>query len=195
MNEKTKKLLNLYSRLTNERDMIGWLCTMHQNRVIYPNNPDATRRIQEQLNHASGLVSLVYIFALLEEGDFFSEGIKLISPEKKLELLAWKHIRHTGAHAPGGRASSYYSEFNKFMKSSEPGLSGLKQNCTFTDVSISLNPVMSWKFYEFVSNLVQSTVSISARKEPVAPVFAFSYPAILLITIGIMVFIFGWSII
>lgn len=40
---ETNQLLKLHERLMNESDMIGWLCTVHSNKVHYPNNPDASK--------------------------------------------------------------------------------------------------------------------------------------------------------
>jgi len=111
----------------DESEMIGWLCTVHRNSVRYNNNPEATKKIQGQLNHASNLIVLAYIWALLDEQDF-NEHNHWIRPRDRLELKAWKHVRHTGAHAPGGRANRYFDEFNDFMTSDYPGTSGLRQN-------------------------------------------------------------------
>ena len=68
--EETNNLLLLQKRLMDESDMIGWLCTVHRNAVKYSNNPEATKIIQGQLNNASSLISLAYIWAILDEQDF-----------------------------------------------------------------------------------------------------------------------------
>lgn len=160
--QETKEIVALMSRLMNEQDMIGWLCTVHQNRVHYGNNPQASKKIQEQLNHATNLVSLAYIWALLDEHGF-NETNRWLNESMRHELKAWKHIRHTGAHAPGGRARRYYDEFNSFMESSDSGRSGLKQNCTYTDNSISLTDGMNYRFFGFVQYLVQQAVGYCAN--------------------------------
>lgn len=126
--EETKKLQELQKRLMDEQNMIGWLCTVHRNKVEYKNNPTATREIQEQLNQASNLISLAYVWAILDEHEF-NENNKWIEAKYRIELKAWKHVRHTGAHAPGGRAHRYFDEFNEFMESDQSGISGLKKNC------------------------------------------------------------------
>ncbi|MFC2099029.1 hypothetical protein ACFLSP_04710 [Bacteroidota bacterium] len=160
--EETNKLLALQKRLMDESDMIGWLCTIHRNAVKYSDNPDATKRIQEQLNQASNLISLAYIWALLDEQGF-DENNHWISPKNRLELKAWKHVRHTGAHAPGGRANRYFDEFNEFMESPNSGISGLKKNCEYTDDSLSLSDTMNYRFFQFVQNLVKFAIGHCAN--------------------------------
>lgn len=160
--EKTNKLLALKKRLLEEHDMIGWLCTVHRNTVKYSNNPDATKKIQAQLNKASNLISLAYIWAILDEQGF-NENNRWIQPKARLELKAWKHIRHTGAHAPGARATRYYNEFNEFMESTDSGLSGLQKNCEYTDNSISLSDMMNYNFFQFIQNLVDTAIGYCAN--------------------------------
>lgn len=159
--EETKELLALQKRLMDERDMIGWLCTVHRNKVTYPNNPRATKTIQDQLNRASNLISLAYVWALLEEAGF-NEHNKWISSQERLELKAWKHIRHTGAHAPGGRASRYRDEFGEFMNSGV-GTSLLKQNCNWTANFIDLKDGMNFQFFQWTLELVKKAIAYCAN--------------------------------
>ena len=152
---ETNQLIALQKRLMDESNMIGWLCTVHRNTVNYKNNPAAAKEVQEQLNHASNLISLAYIWALLDEHGF-NENNHWIKPKDRLELKAWKHVRHTGAHAPGSRANGYFTDFNTFMEANGQGMSGLKQNCTYTENSISLADGMNYRFFQFIQNLVQT---------------------------------------
>ena len=161
--EETMKLLALQKRLMDEREMIGWLCTVHRNRVHYENNLEAIKKVQEQLNRATNLISLAYIWALLEEQEF-NEHNKWIKKPHRLELKAWKHIRHTGAHTPSGRAKRYYKEFNEFMESPDQGISSLKQNCEYTKNSIDLMDGMNYQFFNFVQSLVQTAIGHCANK-------------------------------
>jgi len=160
--EETKKLLALQKRLMDESNMIGWLCTVHKNKVNYTNNSEATKEIQNQLNTASNLISLAYIWALLDEQGF-NEHNHWIRPKNRLELKAWKHIRHTGAHAPGGRANGYRAEFDEFMEASGDGISGLKNNCSYTENSISLNDGMNHRFFDFANHLVKIAIGHCAN--------------------------------
>ncbi|PSN10255.1 hypothetical protein C7293_28820 [filamentous cyanobacterium CCT1] len=160
--EETMRLLALKKRLMEESNTIGWLCTVHRNRVHYENNPEASKKIQEQLNQATNLISLAYIWALLDEQGF-NEHNKWIKKSQRLELKAWKHIRHTGAHAPSGRARNYYKEFNEFMESPDQGISGLKQNCKYTGDSIDLVDGMNYRFFNFVQNLIQTAIGHCAN--------------------------------
>lgn len=165
--EETSQLLALQRRLMDESNMIGWLCTVHRNRVHYQNNPDASRSIQIQLNKASNLLCLAYVWALLDEQGF-NEHNHWIRPQDRIELKAWKHVRHTGAHAPGGRAKRYRDEFNAFMASDYQGLSGLKQNCDFTDDTLELRDGINYRFFQFVQHLVQIAIGHCANNnEPV----------------------------
>lgn len=159
---ETNQLLELNGRLLTESEMIGWLCTAHSNRVHYQNNREATNRVQQQLDKASNLICLAYIWALLDEHEF-NENNKWIRRKDRLELKAWKHVRHTGAHAPGGRADRYFDEFNSFMSSDETGLSGLKQNCKFTETSIDLTDGMSYRFFQFVQELIKIAIGHCAN--------------------------------
>jgi hypothetical protein len=160
--EETQVLLGLNERLMNESNMIGWLCTVHQNKVEYQNNPQAAIEVQEQLNKASSLISLAYIWALLDEQGF-NENNKWIRPNDRLELKAWKHIRHTGAHAPSGRANRYANEFNEFMISDYKGISGLKQNCEYTHNSIFLKQGMNYNFFQFIQHLIKIAIGHCAN--------------------------------
>lgn len=160
--EETQKLLGLQKRLADEMHMIGWLCTVHRNKVHYEKNPEATAEIQKQLNHASNLISLAYMCALLDEHGF-NEHNKWIRPNDRLEFKAWKHLRHTGAHTPGCRANRYFDEFNQFMEGEYAGMSGLKQNCTYTENSVSLSDGMNYGFFEFARNLVNTAIGHCAN--------------------------------
>jgi hypothetical protein len=155
--EETQKLIELSQRLLEEHHMIGWLCTVHRNQVEYKGNPEATKMVQDQLDKANTLISLAYIWAILEENGF-TEYNKWIKPKDRLELMAWKHIRHTGAHAPHGRAKRYFKEFEEFMEGSDPGRSGLKQNCHYTADSIDLADGMNYRFFEFAKELVKVAI-------------------------------------
>ena len=154
--QETYELVALDKRLSDERYMIGWLCTVHRNAVRVPDNPEATRLIQEQLNRANGFLSLVYVWALLDEAGF-DEHNKWISSADRKELKAWKHVRHTGAHAPGSRAHRYKDDFDDFMTSGT-GMSGLRQNCTYTETSIELKDGMNYQFFQYVKNLIQTAI-------------------------------------
>jgi hypothetical protein len=160
--DETQELLALQKRLMDESNMLGWLCTVHRNKVQYKNNPVATSEIQEQLNRASTLISLAYIWALLDEHGF-NEHNKWISTGDRLELKAWKHVRHTGAHAPGGRATGYYDEFDDFMQSDGAGTSGLRQNCDYTDTSVSVTDGMNYRFFQYIQGLVQTAIGNCAN--------------------------------
>ena len=158
-----QNFLALQSRLMEERDMIGWLCTVHRRAVQYPNVDLATvQRIQNQLNQASNLISITYIWALLDEGGF-KETTRWVSADERLELKAWKHVRHTGAHAPGGRANGYRNEFDQYMTGTSAALSGLRQNCTWDADSIELTDGMNHSFFMFSQNMVQKALGCSAN--------------------------------
>ncbi|MBL1320657.1 MAG: hypothetical protein COA63_006300 [Methylophaga sp.] len=106
----------------------------------YKNNPSATKDVQG-----------------------FNENNYWIKPKDRLELKAWKHVRHTGAHAPGKRANGYVNEFNEFMEGDTHGMSGLKQNCTYTDNSITLTDGMNYRFFQFVQHLTQLAIGHCAN--------------------------------
>ncbi len=106
-------------------------------------------------------------WALLEEAKFTEES-KWISSADREELKAWKHVRNTGAHALGGRAGGRKAAFDAFMNSPEPGVSGLKQNCSFTEESIELADGINWKFFEFIRHRSGPCFEL-ASEAPLAP--------------------------
>ncbi len=112
--ETTEDLLELKKGLMEVRDMLGWLCTNHHYAVKYESNPTATSRVQAQLDVAAEFIHVIYIYSILDEAGFKPSN-KWISSDDKKEFKAWVHIRHTGAHKPGGRANVYHNEFNQFM--------------------------------------------------------------------------------
>jgi len=139
--------LALQKRLMDEQNMIGWLCTIHRNAVQYASvDSSITQNIQQQLNRASNLVSITYIWALLDEGGF-NENTHWVTADERLELKAWKHVRHTGAHAPGSRANRYRNEFDQYMSGTLGAISGLRQNCTYDANSINLSDGMNGSFF------------------------------------------------
>lgn len=155
--------LSLQQRLMDERDMIGWLCTVHRNTVKYQQvDPAITQKIQNQLNNANNLIAITYIWALLDEGGF-KETTKWVSADERLELKAWKHVRHTAAHAPGSRANRYRSEFDQYMNGTSAAASGLRQNCTWNANSIKLNDGMNYNFFQFAQSMVQKALGNSAN--------------------------------
>jgi len=158
-----KNYLALQARLMNERDMIGWLCTVHRQAVKYQNvDPTITQKIQNQLNQASNLISITYVWALLDEGGF-KENTQWVSADERLELKAWKHVRHTGAHAPGSRANGYRNEFDQYMNGTTAAVSGLRQNCTWDANSIHLTDGMNYSFFQFAQNIVNKSLGCSAN--------------------------------
>jgi len=119
------------------------------------------QEIQEQLNCAVNLISLAYIWAILDESGF-NEKNKWITSYNRLELKAWKHVRHTGAHAPTGRAKGYKAEFDEFMTNGT-GSSGLKENCKWDANYIELNDGMNFRFLTRIRDLVQKAVGFCSN--------------------------------
>lgn len=158
-----RNYLALQSRLAEEYAMIGWLCTIHRNVVSYPNaDPADVQKIQRQLDKASNLIAITYIWALLDEGGF-NENAQWVSADDRLELKAWKHVRHTGAHAPGKRAGRYHKEFDQYMKGRSSDSSGLRQNCRSDTNSIELADGMSYSFFTFARHMVDKALGASAN--------------------------------
>jgi hypothetical protein len=161
--DDAQNYLALHSRLMHERDMIGWLCTVHRNTVKYQKvDPAITQKIQNQLNNASNLIAITYIWALLDEGGF-KENTQWVSADERLELKAWKHVRHTGAHAPGSRANGYYNDFDQYMSGTSAAISELRQNCTWDANSIQLTDGMNHSFFQFAQKMVQKALGHNAN--------------------------------
>ena len=133
--------------------------------MTFKDNPQAVKEIQHQLNRAANLISLAYIWAILDESGF-NEHSEWITSHNRLELKAWKHVRHTGAHAPTGRADGYYDEFDEFMTDGTSS-SGLKENCKWDADSIELTDGMNFRFFMWIRGLVQQAVGFCANdKKP-----------------------------
>ena len=160
--DTVQELLALQKGLMDVRDMVGWLCTGHRYSVNYANNPSATQRIQQQLDVAAEFIHVIYIYSILDEAGFKPSN-KWISSYDKMEFKAWIHIRHTGAHTPGGRAQMYYQDFDDFMTSNQNSKSGLKPNCAWTATAITLPYAMSFHFFEFVSELLRNAIGHCAN--------------------------------
>ena len=155
--------LALQSRFMEEGYMILWLCKIHRNSVQYPNaDPATVQKIQTQLNKTSNLISIIYIWALLDEGGF-KETTQWVSADERLELKAWKHVRHTGAHAPGGRANTCRDEFDQYMRGTSAALSGLRVNCKWDSNSIELKDGMNSSFFLFAQDMVRKAFERSAN--------------------------------
>jgi len=153
-----------------EGEMIKWLCTGLRAVVKYPGvvDPAKISAIQAQLNKASDYLAIIYIWALLDEHGF-GEGSRWVTSDRQLELAAWKHVRHTGAHAPGQRARHRRQEFEDYMTGQSQALSGLRQNCTWSANSIALNSGMSYDFFRFAVNAVNEALSNSANHPSFTP--------------------------
>ena len=160
--EETMRLLGLKERLLSERDTVGWLATLYKGKVQYPNNSEASKNIQSQVNSVSNLMLLTYVWAILEEQGFSEHNVWLTDHET-LELKAWKHIRHSAAHAPSGRARRYYQEFEQYMDSPLPTTSGLKQNCSYDADAIDCKDGMGYRFYEYSAYLIDQVIGLCAN--------------------------------
>lgn len=142
--------------------MVGWLCTSHRYVVNYSNRPDDTRRVQAQLDAAAEFIHVIYIYSILDEAGFKPSN-KWISSDDKKEFKAWIHIRHTGAHAPGGRANVYYNDFDNFMSLDQDSPSYLKQNCIWNANSICLPYAISYRFFDFALQLISKAIGYCAN--------------------------------
>lgn len=162
--ETTDKLIDLQNTLMKISDMVGWLCTSHRYVVNYKNNPEATARIQAQLDSVTEFINVIYICSILDEAGF-NPSNKWISSNDRKEFKAWVHIRHTGAHAPGGRAKVYYKDFDSFMSSTQNSLSGLKKSCIWDATSIKLPYAMSYRFFQYIEYLIRSAIGYCANRK------------------------------
>lgn len=99
----------------NQKEL-PWFCTAVENKVNH-NDKLIQKEIQLRLNHATGCMSIVYIFAMLESYNFNLSN-KYLNFEEKQILKAWKHLRHSSAHGfDGKRANRYANDFDQIMKS------------------------------------------------------------------------------
>ena len=102
------------------QEELGWIWSATSNSVNYSGQPENNKRIQARVDNAVGGVSIVYIFALLE--NYIPRGVwKYALPENVEKMYAYLHIRNTFAHGfDGFRAERYVDKFDSVMASDKP---------------------------------------------------------------------------
>lgn len=126
------------------------LCTSISNKVAIP-DPDKRAEVQHDLNHATGCLSVVFVFALLEHYDFNISN-KWLKDDEKLTLKAWKHVRHSASHGLNGvRADRYADEFNEIMSSQYP----LPCIESWNTDQIIVQSLFGFKLLQYMSDLAQ----------------------------------------
>lgn len=142
------RLMNILVSLHQEE--VGWLYSSIRYSVN-SQNPQDRIRIQDRLNHATGGVLIVYLFALFETYFEKNEWNKYLKADELEKLLAFRHIRHSIAHGfNGSRADGHRTEFDKVMKSPTTKITGVIK---FDHDSITLAPEVGIQCLEYMKNL------------------------------------------
>lgn len=131
---------------------LGWIYSATRNSVNYTGQPENNERIQSRVDNAVGGVSIVYIFALLE--NYIPRGVwKYALPEHVERMYAYLHIRNTFAHGfDGSRAERYGDKFDSVMASSKP-INGVE---FFDNEKIKVNPSIWQGFKDFIPTFLGS---------------------------------------
>lgn len=100
----------------------GWgqLYAQTASTLINPNfSREEQERIRPLLDHAVGGALIVLLFAIFEADGHWPWSLqhdRYFKARDRMRLLAFRHIRHSIAHAPnGGRARTHRTEFEAVM--------------------------------------------------------------------------------
>lgn len=122
--------------VTQNQDALGWLCSKTRNAVTY-SDPQTRQRVQDNLDHAIGLLCVAHIMAVFEKYLPCNYWPALLTQEELQRLKAYRHIRNCAANGfTGLRPTADHAEFNTVMASQHP-LRGVME---YTDASIFLSP-------------------------------------------------------
>lgn len=153
------KLMSVLGSLHQEE--VGWLYSSIRHSVNYP-NPQDRIRIQDRLNHATGGVLVVYLFALFETYFEKNDWNEYLKPDELEKLLAFRHIRHSIAHGFNGtRADGHRTEFDRVMSSPTTRITGVKK---FDNDSITLAPEVGIQCLDYMKDLSQKCVARVANQ-------------------------------
>ena len=156
--ETTNELIELQQKLGKQmQGELPILCTSVAGKVVIENQ-DIRQEIQDNLNHATGCLSVVYTFPLLEQHKFNISN-RWLEPTEKTILKAWKHVRHSAAHGfDRTRASRYRAEFDNTMGSQYP----LPCIENWDSTSIKVNSIVGFRCLEYFHNLIPQLIARSA---------------------------------
>lgn len=157
--ETTQELIALHQQLGMQmQGELPVLCTALSNKVAI-RDPNIRQTIQDNLNHATGCLSVVYVFALLENHKFNISN-KWLNEDEKLKCKAWKHLRHSAAHGfDGKRADRYKEEFNEMMNSNDP----LQCVEHWDNDSVKVHQLLGFRCLEYFLNLIPLLLARSAN--------------------------------
>ena len=135
----------------------GW-GQLYAQTVSTPINTDwlepERERAREDLDHAVGGVLVVLLFSIFEADEHWpriAHKDGYFSTRDKERFLAFRHIRHSIAHAPdGGRAVTHAAEFDKVMNSSAK-IGGV---VNWNDDSIRLSPTIGYECLSLMNQII-----------------------------------------
>jgi len=120
---------------TQNQDALGWLCSTTRNVVPY-SDPEASKRVQRNLDHAVGMLCVAHIMAVFEAGFPGNYWPALLSSHDVQRLKAYRHVRNCAANGfTGTRPPADYADFDSVMTSSCP----LRGVISYTDNSLVLS--------------------------------------------------------
>ena len=119
-----QRLLNMKGALIANWNALGIIYSNNAKPREYPNNPQATLDVMQDVHHLSGGLSIVFMMALLESHinpdmpkdlPMWNAFLDRLDTEDRYKLLAFKHIRNTMAHGlDGKRATRNPTHFRRF---------------------------------------------------------------------------------
>ena len=110
--ETLSELMELWSTLEGMMQAeLPWICTSISNRVQHP-DPAVRAEVQLNADHAVGVMSVIFLFAVLEAHDFHLDN-KWLQNKEASTLRAWRHVRNCGSHGfRGTRVKKYHQDFD-----------------------------------------------------------------------------------
>jgi len=156
------QVLNL-KRALESLHFRGWgqLYAQTAGTPINPDWPEADRqRAREDLDHAVGGALVVLLFAIFEGDDHWPRDAhhdRYFQSRDKQRFLAFRHIRHSVAHAPdGGRATRHANEFDSVMTSAYR----IANVVSWDQDHIKLGPAVGYECLSLMNKIIDDALQV-----------------------------------
>jgi hypothetical protein len=155
--ETTDELIELWSKVSGMMQQeLPWVCTSISHRVRHPDS-EIQNQIQQDADHAVGVLVIVYMFSLLEAHKFKLDN-KWLAADEKITLSAWRHLRNSGSHGFRSRRVPKYAEEFDYQMDHAP-IRGVK---SWNNENVLVHATVGIEFVQWLSGLLQKLVARSA---------------------------------
>jgi len=154
--ELTPELIRLGENLLDEsRDALGWLTSKTRNVVSY-SDPNVRKRVQGELDHAVGLLSVAHLMSPFEAALPSEYWSKILDSSEVERLLAYRHIRRCISNGiQHSRPVEDADAFNAVMASEKP-IRGITE---YNESSISLEPEIAHDLGAFLREIIDKALA------------------------------------